>query len=63
MFIPQLLFCIGASCYIAAGDPQPDEARCREHITGVMVVTMRQAIPDAMIRAGRCLPVPQDPAA
>jgi hypothetical protein len=54
MWIPQVLFCFGTLCYIGSGDPQPTEARCREHITAVMLVQMRQAAPDANIRAVRC---------
>jgi hypothetical protein len=63
MFIPQLLVCLGAQCYIGSGESQPTMARCREHVEAVMVVQVRQLVPQAIIRAGRCLPAPEDPAA
>jgi hypothetical protein len=54
MWIPQILFCLGAMCYIGAGTPQDTEAQCREHLVLVMMVEMRQVLPQAGIRAIRC---------
>ena len=60
MYIPQLIICIGVQCLIGSGPPQPTVARCREHIAAVMVIQIRQAAPNAAIRAARCLPLQQD---
>jgi hypothetical protein len=61
MFTPQIIFCLAAQCYIGSGEPQPSLERCREHIAAVMIVRIRQAVPEARIQAMRCLPTPQDP--
>lgn len=62
MFIPQVLFCLGA-CYIGSADPRPTEAACREHTNLVMVPTMRQVEPGIRIMAARCRPLNTDTAA
>jgi hypothetical protein len=63
MYIPEILICIGTSCFLLSAQPQDTEQACREHVEQVMIPAARQAAPTGVLRGARCRPVPQDPAA
>jgi hypothetical protein len=63
MFIPEVIFCIATTCYLVSSPPQETEEACRERIALVMIPVLRQTVPSGIVRAVRCLPAPEDPAA
>lgn len=60
MFVPEVVFCYLAACYLAAADPTETEERCHERIQLMMLPTLRQTLPSLVVVGLRCRPAVED---
>ena len=63
MWIPEVLFCLAAQCWVAQADPHDTKDLCLAYLVEEMVPTILYADPtvDIYIRNLRCAPPPGEP--
>jgi hypothetical protein len=55
MWIPQVIFCSVARCWLAQADPLPSEQACMEYVDRTMLPVIVFTVPDIRIRGARCV--------
>jgi hypothetical protein len=54
MWTPEIIFCIATQCWLAQAQPLASKDLCEAFITAVMVPTITQTVPNALIHTTRC---------
>jgi hypothetical protein len=54
MWIPEVVFCIATSCYLASAPPTDSEDACRAFVADYMVPVIIVTVPGATIHVAGC---------